>query len=540
MFLRPDYVVATKHGANYSAIFLRTLAVACLWLTIVAGMLVTLILKQWSPPAFAGERHAVDANSISPVHTKQWIKQAATADAPARNAALRTQQINSLLNVYHVGKKSFAEQRSLVYMTAAQYARVQERFLDLNDRDRLFFETHFKQERLMMLALRDSDGDGILDFRITGTGAFLANDTDADNDGIMNLFDANPQTARPIKDTIDQNDQDSDGLPDHLDWSNKNRFDFVKQEKYDLIDAQSAAFENYGIVYMQAGSMFTLALAELTMDVFNVFDGQYQKYNLRANAQSFTTARQYGVANDDVIAEVSPVNGQIIVYEKGIRNISKSTDNLMAVFMTVIHEFAHVVQNAMDYPANQQALLEQNRHLQPTVFASYLHPLGWGIDIDNHKATLPNYGYVNHDDEIFVPVEMYKNRELKTIAQICDGQHPNRSSAKRKIWKSFNGVHCYAFDGVREWHAEYVAVAVLSAMYARLQQTHGQIADKIIRRAQKKMQRDFGGESYDYKNADKKATNAIIADLNMSVMLLDRLNKKYLLEPFLTSSEFNP
>ncbi len=490
-------------------------------------------------PAFAAETLDWDSKKFC----LDLTEQTPITEQQTRNSEGQTQQdindiqIKSLLNAYHGGKKSFAEKRRLICMTAAQHQRARKRFHSLNREDTLFFKTHLKPEMLKLLALRDSDGDGILDFRIKGEGTFLANDTDADNDGIRNLFDPRPQTAGPIKDQTVNNDEDQDGLPNHLDWSNTNRFSFVKQKKRYLVEAQLSAFQKYGIVYIQSDYIFTPELADLAIDVFNIFDRQYQKYNLEMNAQSFTTALQYDVTpNDGIVAEVSPVNGQIIIYGEGISNISKSADKLISTLMTVIHEFTHVVQNAMDYPQNQTALLEQNIHQQPTIFASYVNQLGWQLNTRNRKDNLPNHGYVNHDQEPIAPVEIYKNRELTTIAKICTGEkHPTLDQATRKIWKEVNGIQCYAFVSVREWHAEYVAVTVLSAMYSRLKQTHGNVAGKIIRRAQAKIKLDFDGEGYDYNNADKKAVNTISEDLKMPDILLDRLNEKYLVEPFLNS-----
>ena len=520
----PDRIEFLNFVPNHYAIFLISANIGFLCFT---------------APVFAAENMGRDSKKFC----LDLTEQTPITEQQTRNSEGQTQQditdiqIKSLLNVYHGGKKSFAEKRRLICMTAAQHQRAQERFRSLNGEDTLFFKTHLKPEMLRMLALRDSDGDGILDFRIKGEGTFLANDTDADNDGIRNLFDPRPQTARPIKDKTVNNDEDKDELPNHLDWSNTNRFNFVKQKKQYLVDAQLSAFQKYGIVYVQSDYIFTPELADLATDVFNIFDSQYQKYNLEINAQSLTTARQYDATpNDGIVAEASPVNGQIIIYREGISNISKSADNLISTLMTVIHEFTHVVQNTMDYPQNQTALLQQNIHQQPNIFAAYVNQLGWNINTGNLKDNLPNHGYVNHDQEPVAPVEIYKNRELTTIAKICAGEkHPTLDKTTRKIWKEVNGIQCYAFVSVREWHAEYVAVTVLSAMYSRLKQTHGNVSRKIIRRAQAKIKLDFDGEGYDYNNADKKAVNTISEDLKISNNLLDRLNEKYLVEPFLHS-----
>jgi hypothetical protein len=137
------------------------------------------------------------------------------------------------------------------------------------------------------------------------------------------------------------------------------------------------------------------------------------------------------------------------------------------------------------------------------------------------------------------PIEIYEKGDLTEIQKICTDGRPSRKDKENyKAWKNYNLVNCYATASVREWHAEYTAVAVLSAMYGRLKQTHRKEYSRIVRRAQAKMKIDFGGESYNYKNADKVALKKISDDLGISVQLLDRLNQKYLIEPFSNAEKY--
>src|SRR5262249_2241800 len=82
-------------------------------------------------------------------------------------------------------------------------------------------------ERLQAFAIRDRDGGGIKDYRITKCGEFRENDPDVDCDGIANVLDDSPydRVATPGAPCGREpnwhrvtNDHNGNGLPDKIDW----------------------------------------------------------------------------------------------------------------------------------------------------------------------------------------------------------------------------------------------------------------------------------------------------------------------------------
>jgi hypothetical protein len=71
---------------------------------------------------------------------------------------------------------------------------------------RLLRQLYGRDRELWVYATRDSDGDGIFDFRVSDYyGRFLEGDTDLDGDGIVNILDdrpfrvdASPATGSPL------------------------------------------------------------------------------------------------------------------------------------------------------------------------------------------------------------------------------------------------------------------------------------------------------------------------------------------------------
>jgi hypothetical protein len=486
--------------------------------------------------------------------------------------------LSSLDRVYHGGNKLADSAHEPRCMTPEQKIKAEKRLqlLNSNPDEGSSLNARHPDKALKLMSLRNSDNDEYLDFRIKENGAFIQNDDDADNDGIPNLFDPRPQIPGSESDKVARNDSNDNNLPDHLDWSNTKIYDFTPEDAKN----QERIFQDYGVVLVEAkGSDFRSTIIEMTDDVLQVFSRLLKKYKVKKRnvLKSITYAESYDFVPEGeeplgILAEVSPVNGQVIIYNDSLLDMKIDRKKLIAPFITYIHELAHIIQNAMDYPQNQEELLISNTHKSPRKFAIAVNRLGWDIDINDTVDLSPSTLFVDHGNEAIPVRTIYNNTELDMVGlyENCDPEELERDD---------DIVGCYSYAGIREWHAEYIANTVLRVMFERLPMSleelrlerkleleeklelEGKLEAKLeleleslslsksesefrseaatfIRKAQCEMNEDWGGWFYDYKNANDKAFKRLKRDMRLKgklsnrYELIDRLNSKYIIEPF--------
>ena len=508
----------------------------------------------------------------------------------------------SLGRVYHGGQITEGARAEILCMTEQQWENAETRYLSfsvVSDEYQLLKERYGDDnplnKRLKVFALRDSDGDGILDYRIKKYGSFMKNDPDADNDGIDNLFDPRPLSADPERDRISNNDDDNDGIPNHLDWSNKALFDKPVSRK--LIKRQSKMFSKFGIVLITAnGSEFTQDIADMSWHGANALSNMLDPSKVKNPTISITLEEKYGYQDLGVLAEVSPVNGQFVFYTDLMSDDNKK--NRIVNFLTFVHEYVHIIQNWMDQDANESILLKTNVHEKPESFISAMSNFGWEMSLDKKKELKdpkPVSGFVDHENEAFRVREVYRSAKstgdtellLSSVKkQTCDQNGIPKGDWYRKnmewdaegwwrpvdetweqekaiwkenyefwyssnmswdpankvwqkvqkTWKEQHIVSCYSLSGVREWHAEYIAATLLAIMYEELQSSfiHAKYADSIIWHVQEQTCTQWGATPFMYKNIKPEHKQQIreMLDLDNKPKIMKKLLKYYLIKPY--------
>ena len=439
--------------------------------------------------------------------------------------------VKSLERVYHGGNRSAAEIRATLCMTAEQSARANRQYIRMDPDSRQQLMARLRDRSLRVLALRDSDNDGILDFRVKEHGSFMQNDPDADNDGVINLLDPRPLSADALGDSLTKNDLNNNGIPNHLDWATTDPEIGHRRKSRKLIEDQARIYNEYGLVLIEApGSEISPELVAMTEDVLEIYSQIYERDKLANAARSISLLDQYDVDPFDVLAEVSPVNGQIVLYDFGLKNFVRDAKSRIAAFLVFVHEFAHVMQNAMDFPLNQQDLLINNSHSNPVNFINLMNrEFGWKITKPRTRREEKKPVFVDHGEEAILAKEVYRGKPLKKLKAKCEavvGESRNRILSDNK------SVTCYAFYSAREWHAESIAAAVHAKMIDQLKKDHSRSeVERILKQSKEKILAEWA-TYYRHENLLDTIREKIYREINLTPALLRRLNDKYLIEAF--------
>lgn len=227
---------------------------------------------------------------------------------------------------------------------------------------------------LLAWATRDSDGDGVLDFRISHyRGKFFEGDLDLDNDGIRNVYDAAPYDRRKGgKDTNGDGvpdkpgsfaDADHDGIPDHIDWSGTH--------DDALAELQTGLFRDFGVIMVERSASFSPTLAQAVDDTLRL-----------VFREPIATLRTVAVEDQLLISPDLGDNGLMIAQTQSLTIYTHSITKAepLVVFGLLVHEVAHAWQLAQDYDAGD--LLTENRriHYPPGKFTGSLERFGWEAD----------------------------------------------------------------------------------------------------------------------------------------------------------------
>ena len=265
--------------------------------------------------------------------------------------------------------------------------------------ERSALTAYYRDERdLLVFAIRDSDGDGVRDYRVSDYyGKFLEGDVDVDGDGVRNVYDAAPYDAAvggrdrtgdgaPDEDLVDAN---RNGLPDHLDWR-------VLGKPAHQAARQEALFHDHGIILVERSARFTDRLTRSVHDaVTRVFRGPLQRQprlpTLRTIATEDTCLLTPAV-DDDTNAMAVAQTQSLIIYRVGI-----DYPPLIQLGL-VVHELGHNYQFSLDYDAQNSAAENDRVYFPAPGFHALVAPFGWqtqalGFDpkTDTYQVFTPQY-----------------------------------------------------------------------------------------------------------------------------------------------------
>ncbi len=299
--------------------------------------------------------------------------------------SVNQQQINSLRSVFYVGNPMPKPMSSDELLLLEKLKNINPDTIDrLN-------EVYFGNQYLMALAIRDTDSDGVPDYRISDEeygvkflGKFYAGDPDVDGDGIDNVFDLAPYTVnKDIEDSNLNGMPDVDGtdiLPAHL------VFDHSRYSP-EVIDIQKKIFEAAGVALVERSQVFSEKLIYVTQDLLlNAYQSWFEGSKTLPSLKVIST-EQFALLNskiDDQTEGVFSIHDQTLtVFAEG------QNHSPFVLFGLLAHELAHAYHYSMDFYG--KSLEASSLSLPRTRFEKLIQGFGWKLKGDAELFTKKVY-----------------------------------------------------------------------------------------------------------------------------------------------------
>jgi len=371
----------------------------------------------------------------------------------------------------------------------ARYVEQRER---MNEEARAILDDVYgTDDRLKALALRDSDGDGLADYRISDYyGKFSEGDLDVDGDGIRNVLDSDPYDAkRGGRDTngdgtpdADFTDTNRNSLPDHLDWT-------VMGRDAELASIQAGLYRDFHIVLVERDAEFDLPLARAVDDVIRrVYGGRLAASsglpNLRTIATEQTALLNQQLAEEagtDMDAQALYNSQSLVIYDAG-----RGVEQPIGLLGLLVHEIGHAWHMSLDWDAaNPERENARNDYPAP-VFVRTVAPFGWSTDgyfdgeLGDDLPVRPQFLYTG----ISEPEFLYRGKSAQDWADWLNDIYAELGEPEDYLederFTSRGIVGDYSLTTPYEWYGDnvlaYVLVTLEDAALASLEPAQAAVA----------------------------------------------------------------
>ena len=341
---------------------------------------------------------------------------AGEVDAPL----LRRQQVRSLAYAYYRSTegRSLSDSDPLhVALPAGEELDAYLALYEQSDSEVLVYldELYGERDDLKALALRDSDGDGLPDYRVSDYfGKFMEGDIDVDGDGIRNIYDSHPyDRSKGGQDSNDDGipdrvgsyvDLNTNGLPDHLDWS-------IHKNDHDMAAIQQRLFDQRKVILVERNALFDLELAQAVDDAINkVLRGYFEQSPVLPTLRTIAVEKTAllgrllaAVVEDDTSAQVFSQSQSLTIYDVG-----RDVPHKIGLLGLLVHELGHNYHMALDFEEND-LLLENGRTDFPAPnFVKLIEPFGWvqhnyyAGAFDDDLPVVPRFAYTGISEPLFL------------------------------------------------------------------------------------------------------------------------------------------
>ena len=274
---------------------------------------------------------------------------------------LGRQQRDSLTNVF------YRDNAPPPAPTPQEIRLAREKMRDAEPWERELLESLYPDDpELWAYAIRDSDEDGVFDFRVSDYyGRFLEGDTDLDGDGLDNVLDEAPYA-------VADGTGGPDTIPGGLDWAQLGK-------PSEMVRIQGDLFDQNRILLVERSAEFTPELAQAVYDVITkvyreIFadSGMLPTLRIIATEESSLLDREDEAGASD-FAQVLPATQTLEIYRRGI----DAPPAIQLGFLA--HEIAHNIQFSLDYDAQRQEEIIRRNYFAAAHFFDLVEPYGWTI-----------------------------------------------------------------------------------------------------------------------------------------------------------------
>ncbi len=370
---------------------------------------------------------------------------------------------------------------------------------------------------LWAYAIRDTDGDGVHDFRVSDYyGRFLEGDTDVDGDGIDNLLDAQPFAANASGRTR---------LSPGADWA-------ADGKPGSMADIQRELLENHRVLLVERSARFTPALARAVRDVLTrVYRSVFANNGTLSTLRVVSTEEApllYADAEEGSgdFAQVLAATQTMEVYRPGI----DAPPVIQLGFLT--HEIGHNVQFEMDFDGRRQDEIMRYNVFVAEHFNDFVSSYGW-TTVDHEpdpeaqfKLFRPQYvspdayGYLYHGET--------PDKWAMWLAEIYDEVGENDYLTDPRLVERYV-LGDYSLSGPWEWYSDHLIAYVYLAMIDSLQDD---CADSEWDALRNSFQEDVVRAAWPYFRFEN-ARGAPIQEHLAETFPLDPADVKYLAEHYL-------